>query len=429
MANIVLIGGQWGDEGKGKVVDLLTPHFDIVARYSGGPNAGHTVRRGETKYALRHIPSGILAPRVTCVIGNGVVIDPASLLDEIQSLRESGVAVDGRLFISNRAHVILPGYVDWETRREESETGRKIGTTRRGVGPAYTAKIARSGLRVADLYDRAGLASRLASAMEFFGETLSSPGETAALCARHADALAPYIADTGRMIDARIKSGARVLFEGAQGTMLDIDHGTYPFVTSSNSTAGGACAGTGIGPTAIDGVLGIFKAYGTRVGEGPFPTEDLGPLGDRIRERGREYGTVTGRPRRCGWFDAVAARYAVRVSGIDSAALTLLDVLDAFEEIRICTGYRHKGGVLDDVPAESMALQACEPEYLTVKGWQQDTTGCRTWEDLPGAAQDYIRTLEDLLEADIDLVSVGPTPECSIIREVSKLSAWLGTSA
>jgi len=431
MANIVLIGGQWGDEGKGKVVDLLTPHFDIVARYSGGPNAGHTVRRGETKYALRHIPSGILAPHVTCVIGNGVVIDPASLLEEIAKLRESGVSADGRLFISNRAHVILPGYVDWEKRREDGETDRKIGTTRRGVGPAYTAKIARSGLRIADLFDRSALPAKLAAAMAFFGEPADAApaDETVALCARHAEALAPYVVDTGRMIDEKIKAGSRVLFEGAQGTMLDIDHGTYPFVTSSNSTAGGACTGIGIGPTAIDGVLGIFKAYGTRVGEGPFPTEDTGPMGDLIRERGHEYGTVTGRPRRCGWFDAVAARYAVRVSGMDSAALTLLDVLDALDEIRVCTGYRHKGSLLEEMPADWSILKSCEPEYVTVKGWKQDTTGCRSWDDLPAAAQDYVRTLEDRLETDIDLVSVGPTPECSILRDVSKLSAWLSPPA
>ena len=434
MANIVLIGGQWGDEGKGKVVDLLAPRFDIVARYSGGPNAGHTVRRGEARYALRHIPSGILTSRVTCIIGNGVVIDPGSLLDEIQALAKSDVSVEGRLWVSNRAHVILQPYVDWEARREESIASPKIGTTRRGVGPAYTGKIARSGLRIADLYDPEALAGRVASALSLFsnGTALGVPGERAralddvvAACRDHAVALRSYVTDTARLLEDRMRGGARVLFEGAQGTMLDVDHGTYPFVTSSNSTAGGACTGLGVGPTGIDGVLGVFKSYGTRVGEGPFPTEDKGPAGEMIRERGHEYGTVTGRPRRCGWFDAVAARYAVRLNGMDSVALTLLDVLDSFEEIRVCTAYRHRGEEIRDFPAEPWVLSACEPVFVKLAGWNRDTSGCRDWDSLPGAARDYVHAIEDLIECDIDLISVGPTPESSILREVSKLSAWL----
>ena len=437
MANIILIGGQWGDEGKGKVVDLLTSRFDVVARYSGGPNAGHTVRRGETKYALRHIPSGILAPSVTCVIGNGVVVDPAALLQEIDNLRKSGVSVDNRLFVSNRAHVILPGYIAWETAREEAAGEGRIGTTRRGVGPAYAGKVARTGLRLVDLYDRGTLTAKLSTALALFASegrlNGSGPGagkvpgiaDLVASTEAHGEALRPFVTDTVSLLRERIARGDSVLFEGAQGTMLDIDHGTYPFVTSSNSTAGGACTGLGVSPTAVDGVLGIFKAYSTRVGGGPFPTEDTTDAGALIRERGREYGTVTGRPRRTGWFDAVAARYAARVNGMDCAALTLLDVLDAFAEIKICTGYRYKSGTLTDFPVEPWVFAACEPVYRTLKGWQRETSGCRRMGDLPAAAVDYIKAIEDLVECDIDLVSVSPTPEGSILREVSKLAAWL----
>ncbi|HEY3176634.1 MAG TPA: adenylosuccinate synthase [Candidatus Polarisedimenticolia bacterium] len=436
MANIVLIGGQWGDEGKGKVVDLLTPHFDIVGRYSGGPNAGHTVRRGDRKYALRHIPSGILTPAVSCIIGNGVVVDPAALLEEIGFLTGAGVSLKSRFWISNRAHVILPPYIEWETRREESDTGRKIGTTRRGVGPAYAAKITRTGIRIIDLYDPGTLAARLSDAVALFegGERLGGSPSGAAgaeiarlvsACASHAEALKPFVTDTVRLLGDRIRAGSSVLFEGAQGTMLDIDHGSYPYVTSSSSTAGGACTGLGVSPTQIDGVMGVFKAYSTRVGEGPFPTEQTGAPGERLRERGHEYGTVTGRPRRCGWFDAVAARYAARINGMDCAALTLLDVLDGFDELQICTAYRHGGSVIKEFPVEPWILSDCTPVYTKVAGWKNDTTECRTVEALPGPALDYVKTIEDLIECDIDLVSVGPTPEGSIVRPVSKLSAWL----
>ena len=436
MANIVLIGGQWGDEGKGKVVDLLTARFDIVARYSGGPNAGHTVRRGDRKYALRHIPSGILTPGVACIIGNGVVIDPASLLQEIEALAGSGVDVTGRLWVSNRAHVILPAYVEWETRREETSAS-KIGTTRRGVGPAYAGKIIRTGIRVIDLYQSDLLPARIAAAAGLFVDAAGvgpagdgSPPKAAiermvSSCLDQARAMKPFVTDTVRLLDDRIRDGANALFEGAQGTMLDIDHGTYPYVTSSNSSAGGACTGLGVSPTRIDGVFGIFKAYSTRVGEGPFPTEDKTSAGEMLRERGHEYGTVTGRPRRCGWFDAVAAKYAARINGMDSAALTLLDVLDSFEEILVCTGYRYKGETLRDFPVEPWIFSACEPIYSNVRGWRRGTTGCRTVEGLPQEALDYVKLIEDLVEVDIDLISVGPTPESSIVREVSKLSAWI----
>jgi len=440
MSIIVLVGGQWGDEGKGKVVDLLAPRFDIVARFAGGPNAGHTVRRGEQKYALRHIPSGAVTPGITCMIGNGVVIEPVSLLKEIEDLAARGLDLKGRLWISHRVHVILPAYIAWETRREEAG-GARIGTTRRGVGPAYAAKMARTGLRLIDLYDRATLEGHLKEALALFADdsaaALAAAGSPAGdavaaaaeACGAHAEALRPYLADTADMIRDRIAAGSSVLFEGAQGTMLDIDHGTYPYVTSSTASAGGACAGFGVGPTSIDGVLGIFKAYSTRVGEGPFPTEEQGPVGETIRERGHEYGTVTGRPRRCGWFDAVAARYAARLNGMDSAALTLLDVLDAFDEVKVCVGYRHKGQVLERFPSEPWVVSSCEPVYRTLKGWKTPTTQCRTFDDLPAAASDYIRTIEDLIECDIDLVSVGPGPEASLTREVSKLAAWLEATA
>jgi len=439
MSIIVIVGGQWGDEGKGKVVDLLAPRFDVVARFAGGPNAGHTVRRGEVKYALRHIPSGAVTAGITCLIGNGVVIEPVSLLKEIEDLAARGLDLKGRLWISQRTHVILPAYIAWETRREETG-GSRIGTTRRGVGPAYAAKMARTGMRLIDLYDDATLEGHLREALALYadgGTALAASGgpppdavaAAVEACRAHARALRPYLADTAEILLDRVARGASVLFEGAQGTMLDIDHGTYPYVTSSTSSAGGACSGFGVGPTSIDGVMGIFKAYSTRVGEGPFPTEERGPVGDRIRERGNEYGTVTGRPRRCGWFDAVAARYASRLNGMDSAALTLLDVLDDFDEVRICTGYRYKGDVIERFPSEPWIFAGAEPVYKVLKGWRKPTTACRSFDDLPEEASAYVRAIEDLIECDVDLVSVGPGPEASLTREVSKLAAWLDDAA
>jgi len=424
VANIIVVGGQWGDEGKGKVVDYLTSRFDVVVRYSGGPNAGHTVRRGDKKFALHHVPSGILTDGVFCVIGNGAVIDPASLVAELRTLEEQGVSARGRLAISQRAHVIVPAYVRKEKTLEESRGEGRIGTTLKGVGPAYEAKAARTGVRMVDLLDAGALHRALSAAVP-----ADEVASTEAALTELAGILKEYIADTTRLLADRMEDGERVLFEGAQGTLLDVDHGTYPFVTSSSAVAGGACTGAGVSPTRIDGVLGVFKAYSTRVGAGPFPTEEKGDRGEKLRARGNEYGTTTGRPRRCGWFDTVLARYAVRVNGIDSAAMTLLDVLDGFDEIPVAIGYRYKGDRIRQFPTEPWVLDSVEPEYTNLKGWRADTTGCRSFEELPRQAQEYIRTIEDAIECDIDMISVGPEPERSAVREVSKLSAWLADGA
>ncbi len=424
MANIIIVGGQWGDEGKGKIVDVLAPRFDIVARYGGGPNAGHTVRRGEKKFALHHIPSGILTGKVQALIGNGAVIDPAGLIEEIRGLTAEGVSVEGRLIISGRAHVILPVHLEAERRAEEARGDNRIGTTLRGVGPAYQSKAERTGVRMVDLLDDEALRSAVEAAVGH--EAAAATFES---LAASAPALRPYIRETSQWLTGKLESGASVLFEGAQGTLLDLDHGSYPFVTSSSTVAGGACTGTGVGPTWIDGVLGVFKAYGTRVGSGPFPTEESGVRGGHLRERGREYGTTTGRPRRCGWFDAVGARYAVRVNGMDSAAVTLLDVLDSFPEIPVCTGYRLRGEILREIPDSQRALAGIEPVFEVVKGWRTATDGCRSFEELPALARDYVHKLEDAIECDVDMVSVGPEPEQVALRGVSKLSAWLDDAA
>ena len=424
MANIVVGGGQWGDEGKGKVVDFLTPRFNVVARYSGGPNAGHTVRRGERKFALHHVPSGILTDGILCVIGNGTVIDPAALVAELHSLETQGITLKGRLAISSRAHVILPAHVNREKQLEEARGEGRIGTTLKGVGPAYESKAARSGVRMVDLLDPAALRRALAAAVG-----AAEVDSTAAALGEFIPLLREYVTDTGRLLADKLEDGARILFEGAQGALLDVDHGTYPFVTSSSSVAGGACTGAGVSPTRIDGVLGVFKAYATRVGAGPFPSEDRGDKGEKLRARGNEYGTTTGRPRRCGWFDAVLGRYSVRVNGIDSAAMTLLDVLDGFDEIPVCTAYRYKGDRIRQFPSEPWVLEAVEPEFTVMKGWRSDTTGCRSFEDLPHQAQEYIRSVEDAIECDIDMISVGPEPERSATREVSKLATWLAEEA
>jgi adenylosuccinate synthase len=410
---LVVVGAQWGDEGKGKLVDVLAERADYVVRYQGGANAGHTVDLGPTHFVLHQIPSGILHPRSACLIGNGVVLDPEQLFAEIDEVAAKGIAVEGRLLVSDRAHLVLPYHRLLDRAHEASQ---QIGTTGRGIGPAYEAKTGRRGIRVADLRDttrcRALLAEAVARAntmLELLGaEERASLDEHVALVERLAPRLLPMAADTGRLVFRALKEGKRVLLEGAQGALLDVDHGTYPFVTSSNTTAGGACTGAGIGPTYIDGVLGVVKAYTTRVGNGPLPTEAEAPDEERLRQLGHEFGATTGRPRRCGWFDAMVVRYSVRVNGLTGLAVTKLDVLDTFAEIPVATAYQHAdGSVCDGMPADVEGLAAVRPVYETLPGWQKDTSGARKLADLPPAARAYLDRLQDLSEAPIRYVSVG----------------------
>jgi adenylosuccinate synthase len=424
--NLCVLGAQWGDEGKGKIVDLLTPHFSIVARYQGGHNAGHTVFAGGTKFVLHLIPSGILHPGVTCIIGNGVVVDPQALFAELDQLAALGVAVDGRLLVSDKAHLILPYHRELDVLAEARRAERPIGTTSRGIGPAYEDKIARRGIRVGDLADASGdgplahaVRENVAARNHLVGGA-ALQWEPVLRDLRAAwPRLAPLVADTSRYLHAAMKAGRPVMFEGAQGTLLDIDHGTYPFVTSSNATAGGAATGLGVGPRTIDAVLGVAKAYTTRVGGGPLPTELSGPMGERLRETGQEYGASTGRPRRCGWFDAVAVRYAVRVNGLDALAITKLDVLDGLEELHVAVGYRCGATVLEDMPGDTLQLARCEPVYETLPGWKHPTAGATTYSQLPHTARAYIKRLEELCEVPAAIISTGSDRAHTIIREGS----------
>jgi adenylosuccinate synthase len=421
MSGIAVIGAQWGDEGKGKIIDLLSAQVEVVARFQGGPNAGHTVQVGEQKFFLHHIPSGILHPQTTCLIGNGVVILPKGIREEFRTLAEAGISVRDRLFISSRAHIILPHHLSLDAAAEERD-GR-IGTTKRGVGPCYEAKYGRRGVRVEDLLDTGRLESLLAPLEEDAAGTVADLAE-------FGEFLRPHVADTGELLSRRMADGAAVLFEGAQGTMLDIDHGTYPFVTSSSSCAGGIAPGLGIGPTAVTGVVGVMKAYATRVGEGPMPTELSDATGERLRDRGQEYGTTTGRPRRCGWFDAVLARYAVRVNRLDMVALTLLDVLDGFDTVRINVGYRLGDERLEGMPLSSWSLDEVQPVYRELPGWKSETTGARKLADLPAEARGFLAALEELLGCPVGLVSVGPARDQYLIPEASPLRTWFpGLSA
>ncbi len=432
MKNIVVVGTQWGDEGKGKVVDLIAPHFDIVARYQGGHNAGHTVIvRGE-KFVLHLLPSGIVHAGKCCVIGNGVVIDPTALLSEMDELAARGIDFTGRLHISNRAHIILPHHLALERTSEQRRGIRQVGTTLRGIGPAYEDKIGRRGLRAGDLLHPERLKRQLEEIIGEANDILQMRGaEPIALSATVDDLLgkasriAPFVTDTALWLNREMSAGKSILFEGAQGTMLDIDHGTYPYVTSSSGTAGGATVGTGVPPTALTGVLGIMKAYTTRVGSGPFPTELTDATGERLRARGHEYGASTGRPRRCGWFDGVVARYARMINGLTTVALMKLDVLDDFETIDICTGYRLHGEVLDAIPHDAEDLEAVEPIYETLPGWQSPTVGLTDFAQLPTNARRYIARLEALLGCDIGLVSTGPDRHDTILRADSQLAGWL----
>jgi len=417
MANIVIVGAQWGDEGKGKLVDLLTERADLVVRFQGGNNAGHTlVVRGE-KTVLHLIPSGVLHRGKTCVIGNGVVIDPAVLLGEIRGLKDRGfLKNDRQLRISDRAHVILPFHKEVDGLREDARSGEaKIGTTRRGIGPTYEQKIRRSGIRMGDFVHEATfrdlLALNLAEANEEIvrlgGEALDFDA-TFAEYWKCAQQLRRYVEDTTKLLHDMASKRARILFEGAQGTLLDVDHGTYPFVTSSNAIAGGACTGAGVGPTFIDAVIGISKAYTTRVGAGPFPTELDDELGEDLRRKGGEFGATTGRPRRCGWLDMVVLRHAVRVNGLTSIALTKLDVLAGLDSIKICTSYRLEGEILDTVPGRRGALERVQPVFETLPGFSEDIDAMKTWDELPANARAYVRRVEQLAGVPVSLLSVGP---------------------
>jgi len=419
--NLVVLGAQWGDEGKGKIVDLLTPHFSIVARYQGGHNAGHTVFVNGTKFILRLIPSGILHGGITCVIGNGVVIDPAALFAEIDELTRNGIEVGDRILVSDKAHLILPYHRDLDLLSEARRGERKIGTTSRGIGPAYEDKIARRGIRVGDLNDPKGLEQNIRDNVTARNRLVQDntmdwkPVYDGLL--RHAERMRPMIRDASVLLDAATRAGTPILFEGAQGTLLDIDHGTYPYVTSSNASVGGVCTGLGLPPRAIGGVLGVVKAYTTRVGEGPLPTELTGEMGNRLRESGNEYGAVTGRPRRCGWYDAVAVRYASRINGLDGLALTKLDVLDGLERIDICTAYRLNGRTITDFPSDVRQLVECEPVYESMPGWSAPTAGMRSFSQLPEAARRYIARLEEVSGVRAAIVSTGSERGDTILRD------------
>jgi adenylosuccinate synthase len=426
--NIAVLGAQWGDEGKGKIVDLLTPNFSIVARYQGGHNAGHTVYANGRKFVLRLLPSGILHDGIVCVIGNGVVVDPQALFDEIDEIAKAGIAIDGRLRISDKAHLILPYHRELDLLSEARRGERKIGTTSRGIGPAYEDKIARRGVRVGDLANPESLAEavehNVAARNRIIGDSTMDARQVLADLARAWDRMKPWVTDVSLFLDRARAEGRAIMFEGAQGTLLDIDHGTYPYVTSSNATIGGVCTGLGVGPRAIDGVLGVAKAYTTRVGEGPLPTELTGEIGNRLRESGQEFGAVTGRPRRCGWYDAVAVRYAVRVNGLTALALTKLDVLDGLPELQVCTSYRCHGATLTEMPGDLAQLAACEPVYETLPGWRAPTAGARTYAELPREAQRYVARLEEITGVSAALISTGSAREDTILREDSIASGW-----
>jgi adenylosuccinate synthase len=434
---IVVIGAQWGDEGKGKIVDLLAERFDLVARYQGGHNAGHSVKVGDKSYALHLIPSGIIHPGKTCVLGNGMVIDPIAFFAEADRLTSQGLEVTpARVKVSSRAHLILPYHRALDHTSEERLGNEKVGTTLRGIGPAYEDKAGRRGIRVADALDASLLRTRIERNIEdanliirrYRGTTLDADqvfNEIAPLVER----MSAFVTDTTAFVNRAVREGRSILVEGAQATLLDVDHGTYPFVTSSSTTSGGVCAGLGLAPKRISGVLGIVRTYSTRVGEGPFPTEMVEgeeEMGQLIRERGHEYGVSTGRPRRCGWFDAFATRYAAEINGFDTVALTKLDILDALDEIKVCTGYRLKGQTCDSFPATSHELRGVEPVYETLPGWNSLTEGITELESLPARARDYVEFISEQIGVPVGLVSTGPERSQTIIVRDSALARWLG---
>ena len=429
--NIAVLGAQWGDEGKGKIVDMLTPHFAAVARYQGGHNAGHTVYVQGRKFVLHLIPSGILHPGVTCIIGNGVVIDPQALFKEVDELAGMGISVDGRLLVSEKAHIILPYHRELDVLSEARRGERKIGTTSRGIGPAYEDKIGRRGIRVCDLLgDRQALAEEVRENVSARNRIIKDstldwqPLLDQVIAA--GERMRPWVGDASLFLHRLIKDDKPVMFEGAQATLLDIDHGTYPFVTSSNASVGGVCTGLGVPPRAIGGVLGVAKAYTTRVGEGPLPTELSGELADRLRESGQEYGASTGRPRRCGWYDAVVVRYSARINGLDAIALTKLDVLDGLPEVLVCTGYRTGDATLTEFPADLRMLNGAEAVYERMPGWSTPTKGITRFDDLPVEAQRYVRKLEEVTGVACAIVSTGSDRSETIVKNGSLVEKWLG---
>ena len=419
----VVLGAQWGDEGKGKIVDVLSGRFSVVARYAGGHNAGHTVIIDGKKFILQLVPCGVLRPDCRAVIGNGVVLDPMAFLKEVAHLKDLGVDVAGQLFVSDRAHVILPYHRMIELAAENAPGRMKIGTTSRGIGPAYEDKMKRGGLRVIDLLNPGLMRTHIQNACHekntiahaLFGSEPLDPNKMYEEYARAAEALAPFVADTSRMLNDALRAGESIMFEGAQGTLLDIDHGTYPFVTSSSATAGGAATGTGVGPTKIGTVIGVTKAYVTRVGEGPFPTEIHDAQGEQIRARGQEYGAVTGRPRRCGWLDLPLLRYSSQINGTEWLVVTKLDVLDTLKEIPVCTAYRIHGKITDTIPADVRGLESIEPILTTMKGWDGATENVRTFDALPSAAKEYLQFLEAESGAKIGMISTGPDRDQTIV--------------
>ncbi|MFH1096913.1 MAG: adenylosuccinate synthase [Candidatus Desantisbacteria bacterium] len=407
MSSTVIIGAQWGDEGKGKIIDIFAQESDIIVRYQGGNNAGHTIVIDENEFILHLIPSGILRENKICVIGHGVVLNPEAFLKELEYLKEKGISVKGRVYISEMTHIIMPYHLHLDS---ASEKEYKIGTTMRGVGPAYEDKIGRHGIRAIDLLDIDVFEEKLKRNLMMKAYRLGDNFDYKKISEEYlafGEILKEYIKDTALFLSEALKEGKKILFEGAQGTLLDIDYGTYPFVTSSNASVGGVCTGTGIPPNKLDKIIGITKAYSTRVGEGPFPTELHGEFGEDMREKGNEYGATTGRPRRCGWFDAVALRYSARINGFSSLAITKLDVLSHLDTIKICVGYKYKGQVIKDFPHSLSVLNGCEPVYEELPGWKQDITNVRSFDEFPPQAKDYLKRCSDLVETPIELVSVG----------------------
>jgi len=432
MKSVVVVGAQWGDEGKGKVVDYLAESFDYIARCAGGHNAGHTVIFNGNRFVLQLIPCGILRPGKHVAIGAGVVVDPSALVAEIDMLAKAAIDVSGRLHVSNRAHLIFPYHRELDRAHEAARGSNSIGTTSRGIGPAYEDKMARRGLRVCDLMDEALFREKAARvltekamlAKAAYGAAITCDGVVDEAL-RLGERIRGYVTDVAELLNGALDSGHSVLFEGAQGTMLDIDHGTYPFVTSSSATAGGATTGLGVPPTRINGVIGVTNAYTTRVGRGPFPTEMPDLEAKEVRNRGKEYGAVTGRPRRCGWLDLAVLRYAKMINGIDSLVVTKLDVFDTQREIQVCTGYRYKGSPMREMPATAEELEKVTPEYKTLRGWNESTYGVREEKKLPAAAHDYLKFVADFLGVEIGMVSTGPERDATIVPAGTRLAAWL----